>query len=312
MSLLHASIPPFFATLLLTGCVAEDPDLLGDLETGNDGPTSTDDGATSVAESGGPDACVDPAHAYFETPCAANNDGTPILPGAGCYEPCAGPGAACGVGACTQVQVDPCTCVEGEDCCLLCGSMGEWLCVESLPNVACEQIVGTTFASVEELTCGASPEGPIPCHYWITFEENGDFLWVQGDFGQGSQYTCEGGEVTLIGVDADLSFDPATGILTLDDVEYQPDAVCEQIVGTTFASVEELECGLGPDGPVPCHWQITFEEDGDYLWMYSDVGEGGTYACHGNLVISGDVDFAFDTATGILTWDGVEYVAAPA
>jgi hypothetical protein len=185
-------------------------------------------------------------------------------------------------------------------------------------DAVCDQLVGTTFSSVEEIVCvpAQEDEEPVYCHSWIELAEDGAFLWVEGDYGQGGAYTCEGGVLTLEGLDVDFSFDPATGILTWDGDEYQPDPLCPRVVGTTFVSVEELECGLGPDGPVPCHWQITFEEDGDLVWTYSDVGESGTYACQGgNLLVDGvdvmDGDIAFDPATGILTWDGVEYEVEP-
>ncbi len=241
MSLVHdVSIPSIFSALLLTACVPKDPD---SLETGNDDGASESTGAsddepsgTSVGsesdgssagtgttgETGDPDLCPDPALSHYE-PSGCPDDSTPILPGAGCYEPCDGPRDVCVVGTCVEVQVNPCVCPEGEDCCAACGAI-EWLCVEGLP-----------------------------------------------------------------------------------------DAVCEAIVGTTFASVEELECGLGPKGPVPCHWRITFEDDGEYLWQYSDVGEGGTYSCEGGEIATDlDHDVAYDVETGILTWDGVEYVAEPA
>lgn len=54
---------------------------------------------------------------------------------------------------------------------------------------------------------------------------------------------------------------------------------CDAIVGQNFASIEQNECGLGKDGPVFCNWSVDFSTEGDYLWMYSDLGEGGTYAC---------------------------------
>ena len=229
------SIPSILSLLLLGGCVATDPDSLGTLDSGNDGPGTSDGGTESAgtsasagsegstSETGEPAACPDPALAFNEPPCNPNG-ALPALPASGCYQPCEGPGAACAVGTCSHVEVDPCPCAEGLDCCEACGAVEAWLCVEGLP-----------------------------------------------------------------------------------------DAVCEAIVGTTFASIEELECGLGPTGPVPCHWQIVFEEDGDYLWNYSDVGEGGTYTCADGVIDTGiDHDIAYDATTGILTWDAVEYVAAPA
>jgi hypothetical protein len=307
MSPLRACFPPLCAALLLTACVAKDPGWLGGLES-DDASTGGSDSSGATAGDGN-ETCSDPARSYYEPiteVCA--EPVVPLLPEAGCYEECHGPDASCTVGVCTQVQtqLDECD----AECCVLLIE----LCLGDAPDTVCDQIVGTTFSSVEEIICFPTEEGeePVYCHSWVEFEEDGSFLWMEADFGQGGTYTCEDGVLTLEGLDVGFSFDPATAVLTWDGKEYVPDTVCEQIVGTTFLSVEQLECGLGPDGPVLCNWQITFEEDGDYLWMYSDVGDGGTYSCQGgNLFISGENDLDFDPATGILTWDGVEYAAAP-
>lgn len=234
-------IPSFLAAVMLSACVAKDPDTLGELESGNDdGMTtsagSSDGGATeggsgTSASAGSEtgetgevvDPCPDPALAHYE-PSGCPDDSTPILPAAGCYEACEGPGAACATGVCSQVEVNPCVCPEGEACCAACGAV-EWLCVEGLP-----------------------------------------------------------------------------------------DLVCEDLVGTTFLSIEELECGLGPKGVELCSWSVAFDEAGEYLWMYSDLGEGGSYSCDGGVITLGNnpsLEAVYDAETGILTWDGVEYVAAP-
>ena len=233
MSLIHtASIPSFLSLLLLSACVAKDPDSLGNLETGNDegASESSDDGATSDpsatssgseggSETGEPDLCPDPALSHYE-PSGCPDDLTPILPGAGCYEPCDGPDDACMVGTCSQVQVNPCVCPDGEGCCAACGAI-EWLCVEGLPEAVCEQIVGTRFSSIEELECGLTPEGPALCHWSIVFEENGDYLWQYSDVGQGGTYTCEGGMITVGNApELEVSYDIETGILTWDGVQY--------------------------------------------------------------------------------------------
>lgn len=243
MSLIHtASVPAILSFLVLTACVAKDPDSLGDLETGNDdGLTestgSSDDGATaaptgtsasggseegtgSTGETGEPvDPCPDPALTHYE-PSGCPDELTPILPEAGCYEPCDGPRDTCLAGTCAQVEVNPCVCPEGEDCCAACGAI-EWLCVEGLPDTACEAIVGATFASIEELECGLGPMGVELCSWTIVFEEDGDYLWQYSDVGQGGTYTCEGGVIT-VGNDPmlDASYEPASGILTWDGVEY--------------------------------------------------------------------------------------------
>ena len=59
-----------------------------------------------------------------------------------------------------------------------------------------------------------------------------------------------------------------------------------------------------------CQWQIDLREDGVYNWLYFDVGEGGDYACKDGVITlrnSPDHSATYDLATGILTWDGIEY-----
>lgn len=90
-----------------------------------------------------------------------------------------------------------------------------------------------------------------------------------------------------------------------------PDA-CALLAGKTFKSVDELECGLGPNGVELCRWTLTFT-DATYQHMYSDVGETGTYTCAGGVIMgkaSGlDEDRAgtIDGATGALVWQTIAY-----
>ena len=90
-----------------------------------------------------------------------------------------------------------------------------------------------------------------------------------------------------------------------------PDA-CALLVGKTFKSVDELECGLGPSGVELCRWTISFTE-ASYQHMYSDVGELGTYTCAGGVIMgksSGlgeDRAGTIDGATGALVWQAVAY-----
>ncbi|MDP2305388.1 MAG: hypothetical protein Q8P18_05130 [Pseudomonadota bacterium] len=84
--------------------------------------------------------------------------------------------------------------------------------------------------------------------------------------------------------------------------------------GETFSSLEELECGLGPDGPELCHWTLTFGE-GTYEWSYSDTGETGTVTCDAENKLtatsSGGTTHpgTFHRTTGRVTWDGVVYAS---
>lgn len=76
-------------------------------------------------------------------------------------------------------------------------------------------------------------------------------------------------------------------------------------------SVELLECGLGPNGVATCHWQLDFEFDGTYTWLYSDVGEGGHWRCEDGTIIAdgGGQDHVgvWDDASQTLTWEGQVY-----
>jgi hypothetical protein len=88
------------------------------------------------------------------------------------------------------------------------------------------------------------------------------------------------------------------------------DAACGSIVSRSFRSIEEYECGQTPEGVALCHWQITFDSDGDgtFLWMYSDVGQGGVYQCaDGTVTTDTEIGGTYDAATSVLTWDGIAY-----
>ena len=91
-------------------------------------------------------------------------------------------------------------------------------------------------------------------------------------------------------------------------------ARCAALEGTTFASLVQGECGLGPDGPAPCTWHVTFSADtqatSSFDWQHSDYGESGSVSCAGASVteVGGMMlDGTYDAMTRHLIWDGVEY-----
>lgn len=89
-----------------------------------------------------------------------------------------------------------------------------------------------------------------------------------------------------------------------------PPGACDEIIGTVFLSVEELECGIGPKGPVLCNWRLTFNVDGTYEWFYSDIGDNGTYICADGVITvvrNPGLVSDYDPKTQILEWDGVDY-----
>ncbi len=245
----------FFASVVSAGCVATDPDSLGELESsggsvtesvgeGSEGGATggSDGGATSIAEGGSEgssddgseggstadtgvsEACPDPMLDYYE-PASCPSETVPLLPGAGCYQACDGPEAPCDVGVCTQVDTNPCLCDEGPaggDCCAAC-SAWTWVCTDEVADEACAEVIGTTFWSIDLLECGLGPVGVEMCHWSIHFEEDGTFSWMYSDVGDMGTYACVGGVLSITsGPMVDVSYDPGTDVLTWDGVDYLP------------------------------------------------------------------------------------------
>ena len=86
-----------------------------------------------------------------------------------------------------------------------------------------------------------------------------------------------------------------------------------------FDSVEEYECGLGPNGPVFGKWHVQF--DGvletvppliNWHWLHSDLAESGTLRIDeaGNIT-AGRGTGKFNWETNELTWNGRRYVPLP-
>jgi hypothetical protein len=89
---------------------------------------------------------------------------------------------------------------------------------------------------------------------------------------------------------------------------------CTSLDGRAFSSVDlQPDCGLGPDGPVPCHWRIEFDATTTVYtgWQYyhSDVGESGDIGCVGTsiVLVSPDHAASFDATTDRLAWDDIVY-----
>lgn len=213
MTMLRPFVPPFFITLLLTACVAKDVGSLGDLEPCDDGSVATTGVSGESGESG--EMCSEPEQYYEPASPGCEDPVDLVLPEAGCYEACNRVDDPCTVGVCTLVQTQLDTCNDAE-CCILILE----LCLGDTPDAVCSAVVGTTFASTEELECGLGPDGPVLCNWQITFEGDGSYLWQYSDIGQGGTYSCEDGVLTPDDPGLAATYDPATGILTWDGVEY--------------------------------------------------------------------------------------------
>lgn len=81
--------------------------------------------------------------------------------------------------------------------------------------------------------------------------------------------------------------------------------VCPLITGNIYFSVELRDCGAGV---APCNWSVTFNGDGSYLWRFEDQSRQGTFSCDGSrLVANGTSIGSYDSATGVLVWNSVQY-----
>jgi len=85
---------------------------------------------------------------------------------------------------------------------------------------------------------------------------------------------------------------------------------CSELDGSTFASLSEGECGLGPGGVSLCTWHISFDS-GDFTWQHSDYGVSGSYDCDGGTIVGHGYqqtyEGEYDASNDLLTWEGVEY-----
>jgi hypothetical protein len=78
-------------------------------------------------------------------------------------------------------------------------------------------------------------------------------------------------------------------------------STCTEVEGMTFLSIDSLDVGLGPHGPVMGHRSVEFK-DGKFRWIHSDVVESGTFICSGNR-ITGE----YFREQGVLVWQGLKY-----
>lgn len=88
---------------------------------------------------------------------------------------------------------------------------------------------------------------------------------------------------------------------------------CAFEAAASFSSIEEHECGLGPDGEAFCHWSLSLLSDGTFSWSHSDVSERGIWTCEGTQVTGVSVGGStiigiYDPISRILTWNGFRYV----
>lgn len=99
----------------------------------------------------------------------------------------------------------------------------------------------------------------------------------------------------------------------------QQEGACIALEGRRFESVNDLECGLTPNGVALCKWRLTFatrdDQSSAFQWSYSDAGESGMIECDGAAISSitaspRQVSGTFDATTQKLVWEDQMYVPA--
>ena len=95
----------------------------------------------------------------------------------------------------------------------------------------------------------------------------------------------------------------------------QQEGACIALEDRRFESVNELECGLTPNGVAQCKWSLVFGVRDDatsaFQWQYSDVAESGHIECYGatiNSVTQRPISGSFDPVSQKLVWEGQTYV----
>lgn len=207
-------------------CPGEDPGCDKDAMICPDGTAVGREGPDcEFAECPGGELTCDAGDDAVEPATCPNEGPVPNLELAGCYEPCDTEGEACANGdVCRAVQINPCPC-NGEDeeggmCCGACAAETT-LCLPVQADPVCDAVIGETFYSVDELECGPSRGEQVLCKWQIMFGEDGSYSWLYSDIGEGGTYTCSGGVLTVDdGTGIQASYDPNTGMLTWEDIEY--------------------------------------------------------------------------------------------
>jgi hypothetical protein len=86
-------------------------------------------------------------------------------------------------------------------------------------NGACIALEGRTFASLQELECGRTPDGVAQCHWQLVFATRdttaSEFAWSYSDVSEGGRVECLGQRITAFSASRILSgtFDSSTQML---------------------------------------------------------------------------------------------------
>ena len=85
---------------------------------------------------------------------------------------------------------------------------------------------------------------------------------------------------------------------------------CGFSTNSVFTSINQYELGLGQNGTKMGYWRIVLDGS-EFAWYHSDSPLDGTYTCKNNVLqISGSartILASYDSASGILIWDNIQY-----
>ncbi|QQR90754.1 MAG: hypothetical protein IPJ88_03175 [Myxococcales bacterium] len=94
------------------------------------------------------------------------------------------------------------------------------IATDALCDFAACELSGAVFESVNTYECGLCLlEQDCSCHWSISFTES-RLRWSYGDVMEGKDYSCIGGNISTNDNSYSGFYDPRSGILTWDGIEY--------------------------------------------------------------------------------------------
>lgn len=178
----------------------------------------TDGGETDGGETDGDDQACPPNAVYYSPATCPNDDIPPITEG--CYEVCEKGGSGCAIDHfCQSIEINPCDCPQGENCCAACAS-DVTACMPVLRGDACQGLLGG-WQSVDELECGP-PDAPVLCNWELEFQNTGDYNWAFADATVDATFHCIEGAIYVQGeTDVFASYDADNDLLQWDGETYE-------------------------------------------------------------------------------------------
>jgi hypothetical protein len=170
------------------------------------------------------------------------------------------------------------------------------------PNFIDDTFATEIVTGLCEPSCGSAKTEPVAVRFFAGDEQLELFAGQIGELGEHRIQVAQADSRTC------TDSEPGRYRISITHTNASADA-CALVLDQSYSSQEQLECGLGPNGPELCNWTISFDGS-QYAWHYSDVGQVDDYGCAGLELLSvpdGEVLGSISADGSLLTWDDVPY-----